>query len=87
MSSNPNDRPVRPDLVPLLRQFCEAMQQVIYAGADVKAEVKGKPATILNTDVASTLGIKVRYITSESPEEQETIIPAFTPFSVSFTDV
>jgi hypothetical protein len=82
-----SEHTLRPELVSLFTEFCEALQNVINAGADVHTQVNGTSAAILNTRVASTLGIKVNYITRESPAEQEAIVSPFAHFDIAFTDV
>ena len=64
---------------------CQALQEVIYAGADVRVELAGRWCGVLNVEAVGENAF-IYYITRDAPEEQCAVIAGTTPFSVAFSE-
>ncbi len=76
---------MKPALFPLFAAYCQALQAVIWAGADVRMELDGRSVGMLNVEALGDV-LQVCFISSASPEEQRVVVAALTPFSVAFVE-
>ena len=76
---------MKPGLVPLFRTYCQALQAVIWAGADVRMERDGRSVGVLSVEALGD-ALLVSFISSASPEEQRAVVAALTPFVVVFAE-
>ena len=77
---------MKPGLVLLFRTYCQALQAVIWAGADVRMELDGRSVGVLNVEVLGG-ALVVCFISCASPEEQRAVVAAMAPFTVAFAEV
>ncbi len=77
---------MKPALFPLFAAYCQTLQAVIWAGADVRMELDGRSVGVLNVEVLGD-ALVVCFISSASPEEQRAVVAAMTPFTVAFAEV
>ena len=69
----------------LVYQYVQAIQAVIYAGANVRMVVHGYSVGVLSVAVSDSC-LEVGYITAASPTEQCMFVPLSTLFTVVFDD-
>lgn len=69
----------------LFQEYCRALQAVIDAGADVRTVIDGRSRGVLTIEMVEA-GILICSISSESPEEQRAVLPAWTQFTVEFPE-
>lgn len=71
----------------LVRQYVQALQAAIFAGASVRAVIAAYPYPVAVLSVAvDDRCLKMSYITGASPTEQFTYVPLLTHFDVVFDD-
>ncbi len=69
----------------LVYQYVQALQGVIHAGAKVRMMVGNRSVGVLSVEVGDGW-LKVGYITSASPAEQQVVVSLATQFLVTFDD-
>jgi hypothetical protein len=68
-------------------QYVQALQALIYAGANVRMMLRWRPVAVLAVEVKEELGLlEVGYITAASPCEQFVLVSLATEFTVAFDD-
>lgn len=73
-------------LFPLFVAYCQPLQAVIDAGADMRVELAGRWCGVLTVETVGENAL-IHFITAETPEEQCAVVAATTRFSVAFSEV
>lgn len=72
----------------LLDDYIAALEEMVYAGANLRMMVGEKSVGVLSISFdEEQKQLQVGYLTPEKPEEQFTLVPVSTTFTVAFDDL